>query len=153
VKTEIENGVGVDDNAAAATMRFLQSRGTEEKFSLLWVRQQATYFVTAKVHFTWIIIVSKGRDYSGWGTLKSLPVRCRFQFSPPDPGIASPRRFATIKVPFPPSPTTLTAFYPLLYFVTALYPSLTGQVAQPPEFSPRNVVGLTWSPRAISPSQ
>jgi len=65
VKAEI---VGIDDNAAAATVRFLQSRGTEEKFSLLWGRQQATYFVTAKVHFTRMIIVSKGSDYSGRGT-------------------------------------------------------------------------------------
>jgi hypothetical protein len=54
--------VGIDDNAAAATVRFLQSRGTEKKFGLLWGRQQAISFVTAKVYFTRMIIVSKGRD-------------------------------------------------------------------------------------------
>jgi hypothetical protein len=51
--------------------------------------------------------------------VKSLPVRCLFRFRPTDRASRASRRFATIK-PHPPSPTTLTAFYPLLHFVTAL---------------------------------
>jgi hypothetical protein len=86
VKAKIENRVGIDDNAAAGPLcDFCRVGERGEKFGLLWARQQATYFVTAKVHFTRVIIVSKGRDYSGWGDfVKSLPVRCHFQFSSPD---------------------------------------------------------------------
>jgi hypothetical protein len=53
--------------------------------------------------------------------VKPLPVRCLFRVSPPDRASPATHRFATLKVPFP-SSTTLTAFYPLLYFVTALCP-------------------------------
>jgi hypothetical protein len=53
-------------------------------------------------------------------SVKSLPVRCRFRFSPPDRASRLSRRFATIKVPFP-SPTTLTAVdvlrFPLLLII------------------------------------
>ena len=52
--------------------------------------------------------------------VKSLPVRCRFRFSPPDRASRASRRFATIKLPFPLRPRPSLAFYPLLYFVTAL---------------------------------
>jgi hypothetical protein len=40
-----------------------------------------------------------------------------------------------------------------LFCHRSLASPLTGRAAQPPEFSPRDVVGLTWSPRAIPPQQ
>jgi hypothetical protein len=54
--------------------------------------------------------------------VKSLPVRCRFRFSLPDRESLPPSLLCDYKGLLPPSPKTLTAFYSLLYFVTALYP-------------------------------
>jgi hypothetical protein len=84
-------------------------------------------------------------------TIKSLPVRCLFRFSPPDRGIASLSPLCDYKGPLPPSPTTLTAFYPLLYLSPLSALPLTGRAPQPPEFSPLDVVGLTNGPRSRPP--
>ena len=67
-------------------------------------------------------------------------------------GIASARRFATIKAPFPsrPRPSLHSTLYSILSPLSAL-PPVTGRAAQPPEFSPRDDVGLTWSACAILP--
>ena len=66
--------------------------------------------------------------------VKSLPVRCLFPFSPPDRVSRGPRRLLRrYKDPLPRSPTALTAFYPLIYSVTALCPPLVaGWAAEPP---------------------
>jgi hypothetical protein len=73
--------------------------------------------------------------------------------APPDRASRLSRRFATIKLPFPPRPRP--SLHSTLYFILSpfspLPPSLTDQAAQPPEFSPRDVVGLTWSPLSIPP--
>jgi hypothetical protein len=88
---------------------------------------------------------------SGANTISNLILsnRCR---SPARSGIASPRRFATYKAPLPPSPTTLNCILPSTLFCHRSLPSpLIGRAAQPPEFGPRDVVGLTWSSPAILP--
>jgi hypothetical protein len=72
------------------------------------------------LHFISVLLINVIFDFQKWK-----------QGNPASP--PPYRRFATVKVPFP----------PLLYFVTALPSPLTGRAAQPPEFSPRDVVGLT----------
>ena len=67
-------------------------------------------------------------------------MRCRFRFSSLDRGIARPSLIYD-KGSLPPLPTTLTAFYPLLYFVTPtqrtlVAPSRLGRDLQPPRVLP-----------------
>jgi hypothetical protein len=78
-------------------------------------------------------------------------VRCLLRFISPDRASRPSRRFATIKVPFPlrPRPSLHSTLYFILSPLFAL--PLAGRAAQPPEFNPRDVVGLTWSPLAILP--
>ena len=55
---------------------------------------------------------------------QDVAFRCKVMFGlarPISHRVTSP--LCDYKGPLPPSPTTLTAFYPLLYFVTALSPS------------------------------
>src|SRR5207248_4909932 len=76
----------------------------------------------------------------------------RFGFSPPARASRLTRRFATIKVPFHPRPRP--SLHSIIYFLChrSLSSLFTGQAAQPPEFSPHDVVSLTWSPLLIPPS-
>ena len=63
------------------------------------------------------------------------PVRCLFQFSPPDRASrALSPLYATYKGPLA---HVLTAFFPLIYAVTALcLPPVTGWAAEPPGSAP-----------------
>ena len=78
-------------------------------------------------------------------------MRYLFRFSPPDRASRLSCCFATIKLPFPPRPRS--SLHSTLSFILSPLSALplTGRAAQPPEFSPRDVVGLTWSPLLIPP--
>jgi hypothetical protein len=69
---------------------------------------------------------------------------------PPDRTSRLSRRFATIKVP-PLAHDPHCILSSTLFCHRSLPSPLTGRAAQPPEFSPRDVVGLTWSPLLIPP--
>jgi hypothetical protein len=73
-------------------------------------------------------------------------VRCRFRFSPP---VAPLSPLCDYKAPLPPHPHCILPS--TLFCHRSLLSSLTDQAAQPPEFSPRDVAGLTWSPLSIPP--
>jgi len=79
----------------------------------------------------------------------------RFCQCAPSSGLGRPighrTSLAIIKVPFPPRPrpSLHSIFY--LFCHRSLSSPLTGRAAQPPEFSPRDVVGLTWSLLLIPP--
>ena len=62
------------------------------------------------------------------------------------------RRFATIKLPFPLAHDPHCILLSTLLCHRSPLSPVTSQAAQPPEFSPCGVVGLTWSPLLILPS-
>jgi hypothetical protein len=79
------------------------------------------------------------RPLQGKLSVKSLPVRCRSGITPLSP-LCDYKALAHDPHCILPS---------ALFCHRSLPSPLTGQAAQPPEFSPHDVVGLAWSPLAI----
>jgi hypothetical protein len=79
-------------------------------------------------------------------------VRCLFWFSPPD---QASRLFSPLcDYKAPPSPLAHDSHYILpstLFCHRSLLFPVTGWAAQPPEFSPRDGISLTWFPLLIPP--
>ena len=77
---------------------------------------------------------------------------CLFQFTSPD---RASRHLAALRLYRSPSPLAHDPHCILpstsLCHRSLPFPPVTGRAAQPPEFSPRDVVGLTWYPCAILP--
>jgi hypothetical protein len=71
--------------------------------------------ICSNYSFSFLTLLTRNLIIEKLGRVKSLPVRCLFRFSPPDRASRLSRRFATIKLPFPPRPRP--SLHSTLYFI------------------------------------